>query len=464
MKVYNTLTRSIEEFKPIEEKKVKMFVCGPTVYDYPHLGHGRAYSFYDTLAKWLRYNEYQVFYLQNITDIDDKIIKRAKEKGKSWDEIARKYEKIYYKNMRELNIGSVSLYARATYHIKEIISQIERLLKKGLAYITKDGVYYDVSKFDEYGKLSKQKIEELKKHRIEPSPYKRNVADFSLWKFRKGDEPYWESPFGLGRPGWHIEDTAISEKYFGFQYDIHGGGEDLIFPHHEAEIAQMEGLSGKKPFVKYWIHISFLKINGEKMSKSLGNFITIQEVINKYKNGEILRLYYNQTHYRRPLDFRIENLEGMKEVLNNFYYTIDLANSYIKENFENSRESIKEEVDKVVKQFEEAMNNNLNTPVALAKLHDLRKLIEDYIIKEKINLSNLVYAKEKLVELANILGFLYKERSIEIENLIKELINLRNFLRERKEYEIADKIRDALEKANIEVVDLKGKTIWRIKF
>ncbi len=294
LRVYNTYTRKKEDFKPIDEKRVKMFVCGPTVYDLSHLGHAKTYLAYDVIARWLRYRGYDLFYLMNITDVDDKIIKRAKERGEDPLKLAREFEESFLQDVASLRIDTTNLHARASDHIPEIVDQIKRLIEMGFAYIAPTGVYFDVPKFEDYGKLSHQDPEELKRHRIEPDPNKRNPQDFSLWKKRKNGVPYWDSPWGEGRPGWHIEDTAIAEKYLGQQYDIHGGGVDLIFPHHEAEIAQMESISGKKPMVRYWLHTGFLKVKGKKMAKSLGNFITIQDALKDY-DTETLRLFFLST-------------------------------------------------------------------------------------------------------------------------------------------------------------------------
>ena len=274
LKLYSTLSRKREIFKSIKKGKVNLFVCGPTVYDYAHLGHAKTYIQFDIIVKYLRYKGYKVFYLQNITDIDDKIIKRANEEKVDWKEIVKKYKEEYLEDMKNLGVDSIDKYANATDYIPEIISQVKRLIDKGIAYKISDGYYFDLTKFKEYGKLAKRKTEQAEDavSRIDENPEKRNKGDFCLWKFKKENEPFWESELGEGRPGWHIEDTAITEKELGSQYDIHGGGLDLIFPHHEAEIAQMESISGKKPLVRYWMHIGFLKTKNRKMSNSSGNF------------------------------------------------------------------------------------------------------------------------------------------------------------------------------------------------
>ncbi|HJN62425.1 MAG TPA: cysteine--tRNA ligase, partial [Candidatus Parcubacteria bacterium] len=272
LKTYNSLSRKKEALYPKGKKKVRMFVCGITPYDFAHLGHARTYLVFDMVAKYLKTQNYKVFYLQNITDIDDKIIERAKNTKKRPKEVSRFFEKEYLKDMKSLRIDSITKYARATDFIKEIQSQVKRLMKKGYAYQLKDGIYYDISKFRDYGKLSKRTVLQAEDavSKIDEGKGKGNKGDFSLWKLSKPNEPKWKSPWGEGRPGWHIEDTAITEHFFGPQYDIHGGARDLIFPHHEAEIAQMEALSGKHPLAKHWLHSGFLTINGQKMSKSLG--------------------------------------------------------------------------------------------------------------------------------------------------------------------------------------------------
>src|SRR3989344_9392375 len=305
MLVFNSLAKQKEEFAPRNGKKVNMFVCGPTVYDSSHIGHARTYISFDVIARYLWHLGYKVKYLQNITDIDDKIIDRAKKENKHPLKLAGEFEKIYYQDMKSLGINSVSKYAPATKYIKQIVSQVKRLKEKGFAYeIPGDGIYFDLSKLTDYGKLSGRTTEgaEDAVSRIDESINKRNKGDFALWKFSKPGEPKWKTELGEGRPGWHIEDTAITEKHFGPQYDIHGGARDLIFPHHEAEIAQMEGISGKKPMVRTWMHTGLLTINGEKMSKSLGNFITIRDFLEK-QPARVLRFLMIKAHYRSPIDY-----------------------------------------------------------------------------------------------------------------------------------------------------------------
>ena len=361
LKLFNTLSRKKEGFKPLK-KKVKLFVCGLTPYDYAHIGHAKTYVQFDVIVKYLRYLKYDVFYLQNVTNIDDKIITRAKEVKKEPLELSRFFERAYLDDMEKLKVDSVNKYARATDYIKEIISQIERLIEKGYAYETSDGVYYSIEKFEEYGKLSKQPLEKIKKGaRVNVNENKKDASDFVLWKKEKPGEPSWASKFGRGRPGWHIEDTAITEKELGVQYDIHGGAQDLIFPHHEAEIAQMEAIS-KKQLVKYWLHTAFLNINKEKMSKSLSNFITIKDVLDKY-DGRVVRYFFVVNHYRTPVDFSFELLEQAKNSLSRIdNFVLNLTGK--------DHDSL---IEKYRKRFVKEMNDDFNTPKAMAVLFDFIK-------------------------------------------------------------------------------------------
>ena len=366
LKVYNTLTRKKEIFKPRKDKNVNFFCCGITPYDFAHIGHAKTYVQFDVIVKYLRYSGYDVFYLQNVTDIDDKIIQRAKEKNQKPMELVRNYEKEYLKDMEALSINSVNKFARATEHIKEIIKQVKTLMDRGFAYIIEnDGIYFDLSKFPEYGKLSGRKTEEAEDAvtRIDESVNKRNKGDFCLWKKSKKDEPSWKDPwFNNGRPGWHIEDTAISEKYFGKQYDVHGGARDLIFPHHEAEIAQMEAASGKKPFVKYWLHTGFLNVKGQKMAKSLGNFITIRDALKKY-DAKALRLFYISAHYRSPIDFSEELLEQAKN-------SLQRLNDFILKSKNSEEKDDLKLIEKAKKEFIKCMDDDFDTVKALAVIFD----------------------------------------------------------------------------------------------
>ena len=422
LKLYNTLTRKKEKFTPRKTGEVNLFVCGPTVYDYAHLGHAKTYIQFDITARYLRYQGNEVFYLQNITDIDDKIINRANYEKKDWREIVKKYREEYFQDINALGIDSVDKYANATDYILEIISQVKRLIEKGIAYKISDGYYFNLAKFKEYGKLAKRK--ELKKEdavsRVDENPEKINAGDFCLWKFKKENEPFWKSELGDGRPGWHIEDTAITEKNFGPQYDIHGGGLDLIFPHHEAEIAQMEAISGKKPLVKYWMHTGFLKIDKEKMSKSLGNFFTIKEILKRY-SPETIRYFFISTHYRKPIDFSKETMENAKNSYNR------LKN--ISKEIRNDKKINK----KYLGDFEKAMNDDLNTPNAMQVLW---ALVRDDKAEGK-------YQTIKKIDEVFGLNLLEKEK-INLPEDIKELVKERENARKGKNWKKADELREKI--------------------
>ena len=437
IKLYNTLTRKKEEFKPANGKKVKMFICGPTVYDYAHIGHAKTYVQFDIIVKYLLYAGYDVFYLQNITDIDDKIIQRAKEKKIKPLELAKQFEEEYYKDMQAVGINSVSKFARATDYVKEIIKQVKTLMDKGFAYIVEgDGIYFNLSKFPEYGKLSGRKSLEAEDavSRIDESVKKRNKGDFCLWKKSKPDEPKWEDPwFHGGRPGWHIEDTAISEKFFGPQYDVHGGARDLIFPHHEAEIAQMESASGKKPFVKYWLHTGFLNVKGQKMAKSVGNFITIKDALKRY-DAKVLRFFYISGHYRSPIDFSEELLEQAK-------HSLERLNDFIRKIKNCNDEGDAKLIEKIRKEFFKCMDNDFDTPKALAVIFDF--------VKEVNKNGGGKKSYELMLEFDKVFNILETEEQ-KIPKGIEELVGQREKARKEKDYTKADKIRkQILEKGYI---------------
>jgi len=365
IKLYNTLSRSIEEFQPINPGEIRMFVCGPTVYDFSHLGHAKTYTQFDFIARYFRYAGFKLRYLQNITDIDDKIIERAHQRNINPHALSEEYERYYLEDMTTLNITSVDKYARAHDYIPQIVAQVKHLLEKGVAYKISDGYYFDTTKFSDYGKLSGR--DSLNPNdsvsRVDENPEKKNSRDFCLWKFRKEDDPFWPSELGEGRPGWHIEDTAITETEFGPQYDIHGGAVDLIFPHHEAEIAQMESISGLKPLVRYWLHTGFLNIQSKKMSKSLGNFLTIREVMEKGVPPLALRYLFLLSHYRASTNFSWEALEAASNALLRLYKIVDAwrpqAGGVVDESYK--------------AKFREKLDNDLNTPQALAVIWGLVK-------------------------------------------------------------------------------------------
>ncbi|MGZ4864423.1 MAG: cysteine--tRNA ligase [Halobacteriota archaeon] len=462
MKIQNTMTGNKENFQPIHNNRINLFVCGPTVYDDSHVGHARTYVAFDVVARYLKYKGFSVFYLQNITDVDDKIIQRAAETAVSPRSLARKFEQRYLEDMRALGATNVNYYARATEHIPEIICQIERLTELGFAYETATGIYFDESRFADFGKLSHLGAEDLEKHRIEPDSTKKNLGDFSLWKKRQdGEEVIWDSPWGKGRPGWHIEDTAITENYFGTQYDIHGGAIDLIFPHHEAEIAQMEAASGKKPLVRYWMHTGFLNVRGEKMAKSLGNFTTIRDMLREYE-ADAFRFFVLLAHYRSPIDFSEEALEQARNGLER----IRQAAKIIEEQLEKAPESTTPEgMDPAVAlakaKFLESMDNDFNTPYALRAVFDLVRGVNRRINEKNISQKGLQDASEQLQEFGEILGLSFHEAGNRPDDktdaiagsLIELLIETRQKLRDKKEWQLADEIRARLRKLDIVIED-----------
>ena len=458
LKIYNTLSRKKEVFKPLNGKKVNLFVCGPTVYNFSHLGHARNYLVFDMIANFLRKTGFQLFYLQNITDVDDKIINRAKEKNIYPKDLALEFEKKHLKDMESLKINSVTKYARATEHIPEIISQVRKLIEKGFAYRIKDGIYYDISKFKDYGKLARRTISQAEDgvSRIDEAKNKKNKGDFCLWKFsleNSGpEEPKWSSPWGKGRPGWHVEDTAITEKYFGFQFDAHGGARDLIFPHHEAEIAQMEAISGKRPMVKYWTHSGFLTVEGKKMSKSLGNFITIKDFL-KENSAEILRLFVFLSHYRSPIDYNFEKIKQTKatlERINDFY-------EKIKEKNKKPAKTGKQTV--LVKKFIKILEDDLDTPKFFSSFFDLVKKSNQKI--NKLSGKEIKEIYQLLIFIDEIFKIFKKEEKIP-EEIIK-LASLRNEYRKQKNWEMADKIRKEIQNKGYSLEDTdSGQKIKKI--
>jgi len=381
--LFNTLSGRQEPFESIEPKRVRMYVCGVTVYDYCHIGHARSALVFDVLRRYLEYSGYQVDFVKNFTDVDDKIIKRANEQGVSCDTITNKYIEAYYEDMGKLGIGKPTEEPKATEHMADIIAMTETLIKNGLAYAIDGDVYFQVDKYPAYGRLSKRKMEDLQAGaRVDVDERKRHPMDFALWKSSKPGEPSWPSPWGAGRPGWHIECSAMSRHYLGDTFDIHGGGMDLIFPHHENEIAQSCGVTGKE-FARYWVHNGFVQINQEKMSKSLGNFFTIREIFQKSKwsmdvTGEVLRYFLLSTHYHGPLDFSDQALQEAKQALEGFYGLFDRLSE--QESRANADRSLPSAIDRTREAFKKAMDSDLNTPMAVAEFQKLRndvnKLLE----------------------------------------------------------------------------------------
>jgi len=483
--LYNTLTKRKEPFKPLQNRFIKAYFCGPTVQDEPHIGHARAYIAFDFLVRYLKYLGYEVKYVRNVTDIDDKIINKAKQLGISPFEVAEMYWREFYDISKELKLIPPNVEPRATGHIPEIIELIKKLIEKGYAYVAPNGdVYYSVSKFKDYGKLSGQKIEDLLiGARIKPGEFKKDPLDFALWKAAKPGEPSWPSPWGYGRPGWHIECSAMSIKYLGETLDLHGGGADLIFPHHENEIAQSEAATGK-PFVKYWFHVGLLSIKGEKMSKSLGNFVSAKEVLMRY-DAETIRYWVAQTHYRKPIDFDWSHLDQAEKTLDRLYFTIFQAENMIDKKPSGELGDVKNAVQEYQRKFMDALNDDLNTPKALSILNDMVSFLSKNL--NTYNKTQLSFFVQKIRELGWILGILQQTLNERIneklrrnkdtskiipsgirllkddiaEKILKILINTRSELRKRKIYDLADLIREELKKIGIVLEDTKEGTLWK---
>jgi cysteinyl-tRNA synthetase len=459
--------------KKISVKKpgslIKFFVCGPTVYDKTHIGHARTYIAFDALVRYLRFSRRKVFYLVNITDVDDKIIAKAKENKKNPFQIAKFYEKDFHKIEKLINITSVTKYAQASKHIKEIISQISVLIKKGFAYQTSTGVYFEVKKFKDYGKLSKQNLEALRPGwRIDTDPEKKDPLDFALWK--KVDtkflppkksvkepiyfqsEPLWKSPWGWGRPGWHIEDTAITQKYFGVQYDIHGGASELKFPHHESEIAQQEAASGKKPLVKIWVHTGVLLVNGQKMSKSLKNFITVEEFLSKYSSNALRLLILNHS-YHSPIDYTEELARIAQSNIDSLLRFIEKLNFVISSNkiSKNNKESLKDiDLKKIEKNIKSALDDDFNTPKALGIIFDLISRIEKTIfLLPRKEIRNALELIRKYLE---VLGFVIPNQK-PIPKKISKLAAQREQLRKNKQFIQADDLRNKINQLGYNIED-----------
>lgn len=465
MKIYNTMSRKKEEFIPLEKGKVKMYVCGPTVYDYFHIGNGRTFIVFDTVRRYLEYRGFEVEYIQNFTDIDDKMINRANKEGITVKQLGEKFINEYYNDADKLNIKRATANPRATQYIKQIIEFIQDLIDKGYAYEVDGDVYFNTKKFKDYGKLSGQNLDELQAGaRIQVDERKKDPMDFALWKSAKPGEPSWKSQWGNGRPGWHIECSCMAYNLLGDTIDIHGGGMDLVFPHHENEIAQSEARTGKK-FCNYWMHTAYLNINNKKMSKSLNNFFTAREVLQKYE-PEVIRLFMLSAHYRTQLNYSKELLDSAKSSLERLYNTIS--------NLENLLDEVKiEKIKDEEKQFElnlskhknryiEKMDDDFNTADAISVIFDL---VKDINLHVNINSSKeLVSECLSLVrELGKPLGILQKSTKVDLEAEIKNLIEQRQKARKEKNWELADRIRDELKSKNIILEDTPQGVRWHKK-
>lgn len=450
MKIFNTLTRSKEEFIPIKEGEYKIYVCGPTVYNYIHIGNARPAVIFDTLRRYLEYKGNVVNYVSNITDIDDKIIKKANEEGISFDAVARKYENEYYTDLKGLNVKPATARPRVSDTIPEIINITKTLIDKGHAYRTENGdVYFKVKSFPEYGKLSHQSLEDLEAGaRISTGEIKEDPADFALWKAAKPNEPHWDSPFSEGRPGWHIECSAMSKKHLGETIDLHCGGEDLVFPHHENEIAQSE-CANDKSFAHYWMHNAFLNVDNQKMSKSLNNFFTVRDVSNEV-GYEVIRYFLLTAHYRSPLNFTREIMAQCRSSLDRLYTARDQVD-FLMENAAGTSETIKADADKAKADFMAVMDDDLNTADALSKLFELVSAINTTGTQQ--SKAALQYAADIFDELCGVLGILYNRKNDEIPQHVKDLVEERTLVRAAKNWARADEIRDELDKLGYVVKD-----------
>ena len=481
MRIYNTLSGRKEEFIPMTPGKVKMYVCGVTVYDYCHIGHARSAIVFDVIRRYIRYKGFDVTFIKNFTDIDDKIINRSRQEGLPWDAIARKYTEEYYKDMDALGVGRADVEPRATEHIKEMIGIIQGLIERDYAYEVEGDVYFEVDRLPEYGKLSKRDREEMiAGARVEIDERKKNPMDFALWKRSKEGEPSWDSPWGAGRPGWHIECSAMSIKLLGESFDIHGGGADLIFPHHENEIAQSESFTGK-PFARYWVHNGFITIDKEKMSKSLGNFFTVREILDKF-DAEVVRLFLLSTHYRSPIEFSDEQLREAESSLERYYSTILRIHDFLEKDDAggslNAEKNFEERVLQFRERFKEAMDDDFNTALALGHIFEFIRDANRFLDgkpsgpEDRELLQKTKKILSEIGKVLNIFGRTPEEwyRSLMVmkkiglsEKEILEKIKQRQDARQRKEWEVADRIRKELEGKGIILEDKADRTDWKVK-
>lgn len=481
IKIFNTMSGKKEEFIPLVPGKVNMYVCGITAYDVCHLGHARSAVVFDAIKRYLRYRGFEVTHVRNITDIDDKIIARAAEEKVTTEEIARKYTEEYYRDMELLGVGSADIEPNATDHIKEMIETIQVLIDKGYAYPVDGDVYFEVSKFNGYGKLSKKNLDDLMAGaRVDVDKRKKNPLDFALWKASKEGEPWWDSPWGKGRPGWHIECTAMSSKYLGESFDIHGGGADLMFPHHENEIAQSEAYSGK-PFVKYWMHNGFITVDKEKMSKSLGNFFTIKDIIDKFE-PEVVRYFLLTAHYRSPIEFSDVQLNESELSIDRYYTTVMRINDFIETAGTAEKIPAAAELMDLLSSFKDkfhhAMDDDFNTALALGFIFELIREVNRFLDSRPSGqkaMDLVLQTKGLLAEVGGVLNIfnktheqwyraLMKVKNIDLseEDLNKKITEREN-ARKDKDWTAADKIRNELEEKGVILEDKKDGTMWKIR-
>lgn len=461
MKVFNTLTRTKEEFVPVDKNEVKIYACGPTVYNFIHIGNARPLCVFDVLRRYLEYRGYNVKFVQNFTDVDDKIIKRANEENSTFEEIAQKYIDEFWIDAHGLNFKDATVHPKATQNIDEIIKIIKSLEDKGYAYAVDGDVYYRTLKFKGYGKLSHQPIDDLKSGaRIAVGDKKEDPLDFALWKAAKEGEPYWDSPWGKGRPGWHIECSAMNRKYLGNTIDIHCGGQDLIFPHHENEIAQSEA-ANDAPFSKYWMHNGYINVDNVKMSKSLGNFKTVREIAQVY-GYEVIRYFLISSHYRSPINYSLDIIEQCKSALERLYTCRDSLDFAIKNASKDidDDEEILNLINSRKEQFIKALDDDLNTADGIAAIFDLVSDINTKIINKEVSENVCKAAASMFDELCGVLGIVYNRKSNDIDDEIQSLIDKRQQARANKDWATADAIRDELKAKGIILKDTPQGVTW----
>ena len=460
MKIFNTMSRTKEEFVPNDKNEVKIYACGPTVYNYIHIGNARPLCVFDVLRRYLEYRGYNVKFVQNFTDVDDKIINRANEENSTFEEISKKYIEEFWTDAHGLNFKDATIHPKATENIDEIIAIIKSLEEKGFAYAVDGDVYYHTLKFNGYGKLSHQPIEDLQSGaRIAVGDKKEDPLDFALWKAAKEGEPYWDSPWGKGRPGWHIECSAMNRKYLGNTIDIHCGGQDLIFPHHENEIAQSEAANGCT-FSKYWMHNGYINVDNVKMSKSLGNFKTVREIADVY-GYEVIRYFLISSHYRSPINYNLEIIEQCKAALERLYTCRESLDFAIKNATDTEVDAdIIAVINNRRDRFIDVMDDDLNTADGISVLFELVKDINTKIIDKPVSKSVCEHAAKVFDELCDVLGLLYNRKSNDLDAEIEELIKKRQEAKANKDFATADKIRDDLKARGIILKDTRQGTTW----
>lgn len=466
MRIYNTLTKKKEEFIPLEEGKVKMYVCGPTVYNFIHIGNARPMIVFDTVRRYMEYKGYEVNYVSNFTDVDDKIIAKAVEEGVSAEEISSRYIKECKKDMADMNVKPATTHPLATQEIDGMIDMIQTLMDKGFAYEVNGTVYFRVKNFKEYGKLSHKNLEDLQSGfrslQVSGENQKEDPLDFVLWKPKKEGEPFWVSPWSEGRPGWHIECSVMSKKYLGEEIDIHAGGEDLVFPHHENEIAQSECCNGKQ-FARYWMHNAFLNIDNRKMSKSLGNFFTVREIGEKY-DLQVLRFFMLNAHYRSPLNFSAELMEASKNSLERIITCVEqlkhLLETAEKTEMTAEEKALEAEVLEYVKKYENSMEDDFNTADAIAAIFELVKFANTKA-NENSTAAFVQYLFHTIVHLSDVLGLIVNKEAEILDEEIEKLIEERQMARKEKNFKRADEIRDELAAMGIILKDTREGVQWK---